>query len=334
MSIFYLDGKTFEARSGETVLDALLRHEYPASYSCRKGRCRSCLLKYVGGDLALMAQRGLEIEYKQEGLIFACQCIPSHGLALETGNSEQLYIAAPIIAKTFLSENVIKLVLDVSGPKRYLAGQSVNLRLNNGIGRTFAIAKAQDNTLEFHIRRKRNGKFSDWLFYHANNGDELFLQGPWGHCHYYPGLPDDILVLIGGGTGLGAVVGIAEEALERGHRGEIYLYHYGRNLDDLYQHKYLLQRMLMHKTFFYQACVGAESEKSQVDGKRVRLADPIELVAGRHQFSRQFRVFICGEPKMVLRGQERIFLAGVPIERIHVLSFDYRELRKRPRTWG
>ncbi|MBV7316593.1 2Fe-2S iron-sulfur cluster-binding protein [Shewanella sp. NIFS-20-20] len=334
MSIFYVDGVAFEASSGETVLDALLRQNYPANYSCRKGRCRSCLMKYVEGDLALLAQRGLEIEYKQEGLLFACQCIPSHGLTLQSVQSDSLFLSAPIVAKTRLSEHVVKLIVQVSGNKRFLAGQSVNIRQPDGVGRTFAIAKVSGDLLEFHVKRKRNGKFSDWLFYRACEGDQLLLQGPWGHCHYYPGMPEDTLVLIGEGTGLGAVAGIAEEALNKGHSGNIYLYHYGRNLDDLYQHKQLLQWMLMNRNFFYQACVGADSEKSQVDGKRVRLAEPIELVTGRHQFDRQFRVFICGEPKMVLRGQERVFLSGVPIERIHVLSFDYRELRKRPRTWG
>ncbi|MCL1039745.1 2Fe-2S iron-sulfur cluster-binding protein [Shewanella corallii] len=334
MTLFYLDSHSFHAQPGETVLDTLLRYEYPANYSCKKGRCRSCLLQFIEGDLTMISQRGLEPEQKKAGLVFACQCIPSPKMVLTTPEPNDLYLDTPIIEKQVLTDNIVSVTVGVPEDQKYQAGQCVNLRRPDGVSRTYAIARVSaPGAVELHVRRKVNGDFSQWLYQSARSQDLLQMQGPWGFCHYFPGLPDDTLVLIGSGTGLGAVAGIAEEALSRGHRGEIHLYHSARNLADLYQHKEMLKKMLLHRNFFYQACISAESEKHEVDGKRVRLADPLELAAGRHNYDRSHRVFLCGEPKMVLKGQERAFLGGVPIERIHVLSFDYRELRKHPRTW-
>ena len=335
MTLFYLDSYSFQAQPGETVLDTLLRYEYPANYSCKKGRCRSCLLQFVEGDLTMISQRGLEPEQKKSGLVFACQCIPSPKMVLTTPEPRQLYLDTEILDKQILTKNIASITVGVPQDQQYQAGQCVNLRRVDGVSRTYAIARAHNpESVELHVRRKVNGDFSQWLYKKAAIGDKLQVQGPWGFCHYFKGLPDDELILIGSGTGLGAVVGIAEEALNKGHKGNIYLYHGARRCADLYEHRELLKKMLKYRNFFYQACISAESEKYEVDGKRIRLADPLELAAARHSYDRNHRVFLCGDAKMVLRGQERAFLGGVPIERIHVLSFDYRELRKHPRTWG
>ncbi|BDM64977.1 CDP-6-deoxy-L-threo-D-glycero-4-hexulose-3-dehydrase reductase [Shewanella sp. NFH-SH190041] len=334
MTVFYVNNKEFTALAGETVLDTLLRYGYPVNYSCKKGRCRSCLLQHLDGELALIAQRGLEPEQKSAGLLFACQCLPAPGLALATPDAGELYFQSSVQQVEYLTDSIAALTLSCDPAKRFQAGQCVNLRRKDGISRSYAIAAVpNEEQVVIHIRRKRNGLFSQWLFHDAIPGEPLDMQGPWGHCHYFSGLPEDTLVLIGSGTGLGAAAGIAMEALAREHKGNIYLYHSGRNLADLYQHKAMLKLMLMHRNFFYQACISSEAEKDDIDGKRVRWADPLELVAGRHHYDRYHRVFLCGEPKMVLRGQERAFLGGVPIERIHVLSFDYRELRKHARNW-
>ncbi|MCF1427505.1 MAG: 2Fe-2S iron-sulfur cluster-binding protein [Shewanella sp.] len=334
MTLFYLDNQSFHAQPGETVLDTLLRYKYPVNYSCKKGRCRSCLLQHVQGELTMISQRGLEPDQKSAGLVFACQCIPAPNMVLTTLEPQALYLDTPIVDKQVLTDNIVSVTLKVPEDREYQAGQCVNLRRPDGVSRTYAIAKVTESgAVEVHVRRKVNGDFSQWLYGSARRNDLLQMQGPWGYCHYFPGLPDDILVLFGSGTGLGAVAGIAEEALSRGHRGDIFLYHSGKNLADLYLHKEMLKKMLLHRNFYYQACISAESERYQVDGKRIRWADPLELAAGRHNYNRSYRVFLCGEPKMVIKGQERAFLGGVPIERIHALSFDYRELRKHPRTW-
>lgn len=335
MTLFYVDDQSFIAKPGETILDTLLRCGYPANYSCKKGRCRSCLLQYVAGDLAQSSQRGLNQEQKKSGLIFACQCIPASGLMLSSPEYQMLYTeTVKISAIEQLADNIVAVSLSLNAAGDYYPGQCINLRREDGIGRTYAIVEASDHEICIHVQRKRNGIFSQWLYSEANIDDQLELQGPWGNCRYYPSLTQDKLILIGTGTGLGAVAGIAKAALTHDHVGEIYLYHAAQNIEQLYLHKKMLEQVIQYRNFFYQPCITNTTNAIKSDDNRIQQIHPLTLLKSQHELSRQHRIFLCGDSQMVLKGQEQVFLAGVPIERIHVLPFDYRELRKQPRIWS
>jgi ferredoxin-NADP reductase/ferredoxin len=337
MTRFYFDEQSVESIKGETVLDALIRHGHSVTYSCKKGACKTCLVQHVSGDLPTGAQRGLTTQLKSDAYICACLCKPTAGQKLKSIIAQNLFVSAHIHEKQYLSESVVKILVEPTEEFRHSAGQYINLRRFDGLTRSYSITNDPDSKLiELHIRRKYNGQFSDWLFNHASVGESLLIQGPWGDCCYKASYRNDTLILIGTGTGLGPVYGIARDALSQGHKGEIYLYHGARNVADLYHHNKLLKLMLEHRNMTYLACVDHMDEKA-VSSTRVEVGDPFEVAMNMHKMDSQTlpdspqRIFLCGEPSFVTKGQQLIFLNGTPLDRIHALTYDYKDLRLSPR---
>ncbi|QSX42197.1 2Fe-2S iron-sulfur cluster-binding protein [Shewanella cyperi] len=331
MTRFILDDSNFNALPGETVLAALRRHGAKVNYSCTKGQCRSCLLQHKAGPIPRQAQRGLEAGLKQAGLVLACQC-PARDKLVLASLDHAFYQAAVIVDKQWLTDSVVRLVLKPGTPLHFRAGQCLSLLVPGMFSRTYGIASRENaETLTLHIRRKHNGKLSHWLFHEAKVGEQLQLSQPWGECCYRAEFVEDELIVVAGGTGIGPAAAIVEEAMASGHRGKIYLYHHGRNLEDLYLHRELLRRMLERRELHYQALISSRSEADRIDNNRVILAEPQDIVPARHSLERHQRLFILGEPAMVAAVREMAFLAALPMDRIHVMGFEYRDLRRSPR---
>ncbi len=337
MTLFFLDNQRFHAEPGETILSSLKRAGHPHNYSCTKGLCRCCLLKLDEGLAPARAQKGLEPELKAEGLLFACQCVAKEGMRLSVPN-EAVLMPARLLDKQSIGADVLRLVLRPQDATGFHAGLCVGLRApgedgqSAGMGRTYGIAPGLgEGTIAFHIRRKRNGQFSQWLCQQANVGDTLMLTRPWGRCDYRSEYLNDELIVVAFGTGIGPALGMVQAALLAGHEKPIHLYHWGKYLDDLYLHRPLLKLMLEHRNLFYQGLIAAQSDKERIDNNRVRLIGVPEVLKERHELGRDKRLFLFGEPDMVAKVTEYAFLSALDMERIHSQSFEYRDLRKRPR---
>lgn len=331
MTLFFLDNQRFDAEPGETILSTLKRLGHPHNYSCTKGLCRCCLLKLDEGTAPTRAQKGLEAELKAEGMVYACQCIPRQGMKLSQP-AEEIMTPARLLDKQSISADVLRLVLRPESSQRFIPGLCVGLKAPNGLGRTYGIAPGLgEGTIAFHIRRKRNGLFSQWLCQEAKVGDTLTLSRPWGRCDYRSDYGKDELIVVAFGTGIGPALGMLADALAAGHERPISLYHWGKYLDDLYLHRPLLKMMLEHRNLFYQGLIGAESDKERIDNNRIKLLSVPEILKQRHELGRDKRLFLFGEPDMVAKVTEYAFLSALDMERIHSQSFEYRDLRKRPR---
>ncbi|ASJ97218.1 2Fe-2S iron-sulfur cluster-binding protein [Shewanella marisflavi] len=329
MTTFYLDGQAFEAQAGESVLDTLIRHGQRVNYSCKKGVCKTCLLQHVDGEMAIGAQRGLTLGLKQRHYLCSCQCKPTPSLRLKSILPQDLFIGAKIQQKQFINEAVVRICLSLDEPLLHHPGQYINVRRFDGLTRSYSpVNQPGDSLIELHVRRKYNGQFSDWLYHHAGIGESLLVQGPLGSRYYRNAYRDTKLIIVAFGSGLGVAYGILNQALAQGHQGEIFLYVGARDDNDLYLHHKLLKMMLEHRQFQYQACITGQSESK---GRRVIHANPFTEALKSHQFDRQQQLFLCGEPGLVNESREVAFLNGFPIERIHSLSFEYKDLRTRPR---
>ncbi|QYK00188.1 2Fe-2S iron-sulfur cluster-binding protein [Shewanella psychrotolerans] len=331
MTVFYLDGQAFESKSQETVLDALIRHGQRLNYSCKKGVCKTCLVQQVKGDIVVGSQRGLTLALKKRNYICACQCRPSEDLTLRSILPQDLFIGATIQQKTVLSDSIVGIGLKLDEAIRHQPGQYINLRRFDGLTRSYSPTNISGaSLLELHVRRKYNGQFSDWLYHYASIGEQLLVQGPLGSRHYKSDFTADKLIIIAFGSGLGVAHGIINQALAEGHQGEIFLYVGVQNEADLYLHSQLLKMMLEYSQFSYQACITGNANPRKL-GRRIMLGDPFSEAINVHQFDRQQQLFICGEPTAVNQSRERAFLNGYPIERVHALSFEYKDLRARAR---
>lgn len=74
-----LDGEdhTVSINPGETLLEAALSADIDAPFSCKEGRCSTCLSNLRSGEVTMADTRGLSRRNKERGYVLACQSRPS-----------------------------------------------------------------------------------------------------------------------------------------------------------------------------------------------------------------------------------------------------------------
>lgn len=321
----------YDCRPGESVLKALLRQGVEVPYSCGKGACFTCLLRCVGGSPGAKAQEELKETLRLQGYFLACQCVPEADLEIARADDAELFVPTEVASLRDLSCDVRQVMLRPFGPFEYHPGQFINLRGPAGLVRSYSLASLpeSDGMIELHVRRYDNGAMSGWIFDGLARGQRIDIQGPNGSCFYVPGNPAQPLLLIGTGTGLAPLLGIARDALFRNHGGPIRLYHGSRTRGGLYMDEPLKALAAAQANFTYVACASRDESDEEDGGLRRGRADDVAFadlpsLAG-------WRVFLCGYPPMVAEAKKRAYLAGARLQDILADPFELRDLRRQPR---
>jgi ferredoxin-NADP reductase/ferredoxin len=326
-------GQTLALAPDETVLEGLLRHGITVAASCRVGACQSCLLRVARGKLPAArpipegAQKGLGATLRARGYFLACQWRPEGASdPIEIADDATLpSIAAVVRTLDRPGADVLCLGLETEAPFAYRAGQFVSLARSDGLTRSYSLASlppapGQAAWLELHVKRAHGGQMSNYLHDVVQVGDRLTVRGPGGDCFYTEGRPRDPLLLAGTGTGLAPLLGIARDALARGHLGPIRLIHGAVTPAGLYADAELRALARAHPTFRYEPCVlGGSRTDEGGDAIPVRALPDQVLDALRGQPG--VRVFLCGPPELVVGLRRRVFLAGVPLADILADAF-------------
>jgi NAD(P)H-flavin reductase len=322
------DGASYDCAEGESVLDVLLRNGTDPSYSCRLGVCLTCVLRAVEGPVPAAAQEGLRPTLREQGYFLPCVCQPTGDLEVVPAEDAAVFGRARVVAVEPLAPRVCRVRLEPANELYYHAGQFLNLRRRDRVTRSYSLASVPslDRLLEVHVKRLPGGRMSNWIFDELRPGDGLDLQGPNGACYYLPGKPEQPLLLIGNGTGLAPLIGIARDALASGHRGEIRLYHGSRHAEGLYLVDELRRLERDHANFSYHPCLSGDGPGQDCRAARADVAAFADLpeLGG-------WRVFLCGYPPMVNAARRDAYLAGAALADIHADPFELRELRRKPR---
>lgn len=69
--------KTIKMSKKETVLEAALKNDIDAPYSCQGGVCSSCVAKITEGEVVMSKNQILTESEIAEGLILTCQAHPT-----------------------------------------------------------------------------------------------------------------------------------------------------------------------------------------------------------------------------------------------------------------
>jgi len=318
--------KSYKTKKHESVLDALLRHEVDIPYACKAGVCHVCVMVCDDGELDLSAVEGLRDIQIENGYFLSCQCIPEHGLSVKNADESGLFSRAKVIAKEAFTEDVCRFRLKTATQLYYRAGQFINIKKSNGQIRSYSLASlpTQDDFLELHIKRMRNGQLSNWLFDDVQVEDVLEIQGPYGDCFYQPGHLDSDILMIATGTGLAPLIGILREAVEAGHRGKISLYHGDRDFSGLYLHEELKSLAIEHHNIEYFPCVSGEvvgAEESVFNGRAS------ELAFINHDSLIGHLVYLCGSPEMVDYSRTKSLDKGAEANKVYADPFVTKDLR-------
>ncbi|ALP52419.1 oxygenase [Candidatus Tenderia electrophaga] len=312
---------TYACRSDESVLECLARHGVELSSSCRAGVCQTCMVKATSGAPPSEAQKGLKPQLQQQGYFLACICTPAEDLTVGAADEADLPRSdATVMDKTPFNETIVRLRLKPESAFDYRPGQFINLHRDDGLIRSYSIASLpRDGYLELHVEHIAGGRMSAWIRNELAAGETLQIDGPHGDCFYIDSAPEQNLLLIGTGSGLAPLYGIVRDALAHGHRGQIHLFHGGRERGKLYLIDELKQLAEQHDNMFYTPCLSGPDNHGFAAGRANELA--------LQQFPKLdgWRVYLCGHPEMVNNTKKKAFLAGANFDQIHADPFTFSE---------
>lgn len=310
-------GVDYNCNPGETVLEALLRQGAEPPSSCRNGSCQTCMMRAVEGTPPAASQNGLKPTLQHRGFFLACICKPEMNMSVAVAGEEALpRIKTTVIEKSLLAPQIVRLRLQPESAIEFQAGQFINLHRPDGLIRSYSIASLHsEGVIELHVERVANGKMSGWLHDDVRVGDSIEIDGPHGECFYLSEKPQQKLLLIGTGTGLAPLLGIARSALAHGHQGEIHLFHGSRSAEKLYLVDELKALAKQHGNFFYTPCVSGDDSTGFTAGR----ANEVALT--QHPKLGGWGVYLCGHPEMVNNTKRDTFLAGANFQDIYADPF-------------
>ena len=317
------NGRTFEGRPDESLLDAALRQGIVLGYSCRTGRCSSCKGRVrLGTTLAVRDEIGLSAEEKAHGFILTCVRQARGPVELEIDDLGDVVLPQ---AKTQpcrinlierVSHDVVRVMLRLppTSVLDFLPGQYIEVIGTEGVRRSYSIANAprQDRQIELHIREVPDGAMSRYWFQAAKTNDLLRMRGPLG-TFFLRGQVGRDLVLLATGTGIAPVKAILEglaAAPADAQPRSVTVYWGGRRGDDLYWQPPAIPR-LRFVPVLSRAGNDWVGERGYVQDAMLR----------DHAYLADTLVYACGSDAMIHGARAQLHGAGLPPTQFHSDAF-------------
>ncbi len=310
-------GQSYECGT-ESVLDCLTAQGVSVPSSCRSGICQTCLMRAISGEIPGRARAGLKPTLAAQNYFMACSCYPQDDIEVALPDAGLNRLAATVASVEYLNADVLGIRLNPSRLLEYQAGQFINLFKDNATARCYSLASvpALGEPLFLNVRRVPGGLVSSWLFENLKPGDEVEISEATGDCFYVPGNTGQDILLIATGTGLAPLYGIVRDALIKGHRGRLNLYHGNYDAGGFYLVDELRELARLHPNFSYIPCV---SDGAAPAGYRTGMV--LEVALADHSDLSGWRVFLCGNPNMVNAAKKQAFLAGASMREIFADPF-------------
>ena len=324
-------GKTFTVNEGENILVAALRQGVMLPYSCKNGTCGSCKGQVETGEVHYPFHPPMALEKSDfaEGYALMCQAEPVEDLRIRVRDIVAVrdiqvrMLPARVMEKTFLADNVVRLVLRLPRAQRlqFLAGQYVDVLLSGGKRRAFSIASCPslEDEFELHIRHVEGGDFTGFVFDQLKERDIMRFEGPLGNFFVRNDEPEKPMIMMGGGTGFAPLKSMIENLLELGDEREIYLYWGARSADELYLDE-LPRRWAEENDHIHYRRALSDADESSLDAFDGTVH---EAVLADHPDLSAFDVYMSGPPAMIEAAKPAFMERGVPENRLFYDSFEF-----------
>ena len=244
----------FEAGLGEKILYAGLRAQAALPYECATGTCGTCKAKLVSGEVddGWPEAPGKKSVKPERAEFLMCQCTAKTDLQIEVARPAPPFGPGerPVGPRSGTVGAVRPLTHDVGAfdvalelPCDFEAGQFMAVHAPGVRGRRgYSMVNFDRGAqrLEFVIKKKPGGGFSDWLFSDRSAGAKIELVGPLGKATFTPGL-DKNLLIIAGGSGIAGMMSILKCAAGAEHfaRHKVWVFFGVRTMQDAFYLKEL-----------------------------------------------------------------------------------------------
>jgi CDP-4-dehydro-6-deoxyglucose reductase len=326
-------GHRFPVESGETILQAALRHSIGLPYGCRNGSCGSCIARLVSGEVHYPDGQPDALDGPQDtpDQVVICQAEPLSDLLISVREVEA---ERDVIIKTLpcraeqlnrLSHDVMQVLLKLPDTERlqFLAGQYIEFILRDGRRRAFSIANAphRDEYLELHIRHVPGGSFTGHVFDEMKNKALLRIEGPLGSFYLREDSPRPVLMMAGG-TGVAPLKGILEHAFYIGFDRPIHLFWGVRAKQDLYMDELPRKWQEQYPHFSYTPVLSDPATQDHWEGAAGLVTDALlahypELVA--------YDIYMSGPPAMIEAATPQFVSHGAQPEHMYSDAFEFAQ---------
>ena len=220
----------FDAEPGESILYAGLRAGVPLPYECATGTCGTCRARVKEGEVdegwpEAPGKKRFKPERRDILMCQACatkDCNIAVGAAIKPFRDDDLDPAwhhGTGHDWERLTHDVIRFKINLDQPVTFHAGQFFVVEVPGMEGyRAYSMVNFEPDCqqLEFVVKRKTDGGFSDWLFEQATGEQPLKLFGPLGRATFHVDEAHD-LFMVAGGSGIAGLLSILEHASETDH---------------------------------------------------------------------------------------------------------------------
>jgi ferredoxin-NAD(P)+ reductase (naphthalene dioxygenase ferredoxin-specific) len=215
-----------------------------------------------------------------------------------------------------LAHDVKRLVVKLSRPFEFSAGQYAELRFTRELARPYAMAALSgDSTLEFHVRLVPGGRASGYVADHLKPGDTVRVSGPLGPAYLRHRDAGPILCAAGG-TGLAPVLAIVRAAIACGMPNPMHLYVAARSARDVYGLELVRDLQRKHPALELHVCVSSGGATGQ--HRRGLVVQAIERDLGNLA---GWQAYLFGSPPMVEATAVLARRKGIQAGRIHAEAF-------------
>jgi CDP-4-dehydro-6-deoxyglucose reductase, E3 len=309
--------RSISAPSDVPVLTAALLAGLPLPHSCRSGRCGSCRARLVSGRIEYPAGSppGLSARETQQGYVLLCQAQPRSDLVVEarlmqSAEAEIKSVPSRIARRVLLAPDVMQLVLRVpaADSMEFLAGQYLDVLLEGGLRRSYAVANAPDagSQIELHVQRVPGGVFSEAVFGTLREGALVKIEGPLGRFIYQPGT--EPVIFVAEGTGFAPIKAMLGQALAEDSR-DVHLYWGARDAAGIYMEPLLRDWASRMPRLKIRTVVSAAG-------------GVLDAVLQQHPRLAEFAIYAAGPPAMIDKVQRTFSAHGVRPEQLYVDAFD------------
>jgi CDP-4-dehydro-6-deoxyglucose reductase/ferredoxin-NAD(P)+ reductase (naphthalene dioxygenase ferredoxin-specific) len=314
-------------RSGETILEALLRNGIDYPHGCTSGVCGMCKSRLISGEVELAQYYSsvLTDEEREAGLTLPCCATPLSDCTISPVQADALLppvtsMPARISRIEGLTHDIRRVCLAIEDgrPLHFLAGQYVSLSTETLPGREFSMANRPGSAeLEFFIRRVPGGAFTSFIFEQARVGQAFIAAGPYGLAFLREDHIGPILA-VAGGSGLAPVLSIVRTALDHGMTQPIRLFVGVRAERDVYLERELLELQARHRNVSAAFVLSDPGEASQ---RPVGLVHEVLATKLSGEELAATRAYVAGPPVMVEAVSKVLIERGLPPSFCHADPF-------------
>lgn len=222
ITVRYSDGaqKKMPVQPDQSILEAAEEHGVAIVNECQSGICGTCVATCASGDYEMGRTEGLSDVERSARKILTCQTFAESDCLIDLqypadDNAARLATGYGVVASVArLSSTTAILCVDVSGMDDaivYKAGQFAQLQVpGTDAWRNYSYAHPSDGRaeLEFIVRLLPDGVMSNYLRDRAKPGDRIALRCSKGGFYLRPVVRP--VILVAGGTGLSAILAMAQ----------------------------------------------------------------------------------------------------------------------------